>query len=66
MSHTSTPIVFVVDPDPSVRESLELLVRAAGWRAETFCICARIPRLSAICWSFLSHHGRNSSGPQWS
>jgi FixJ family two-component response regulator len=36
MSHTSTPIVFVVDPDPSVRESLELLVRAAGWRAETF------------------------------
>ena len=36
MSQTSTPIVFVVDPDPSVRESLELLVRAAGWRAETF------------------------------
>jgi len=36
MSHTSTPIVFVVDSDPSVRESLELLVRAAGWRAETF------------------------------
>ena len=36
MSHTSTPIVFVVDSDPSVIESLELLVRAAGWRAETF------------------------------
>src|SRR5271154_4314019 len=36
MSNTSTPIVFVVDSDPSVRESLELLVRAAGWRAETF------------------------------
>jgi FixJ family two-component response regulator len=36
MSHASTPIVFVVDSDPSVRESLELLVRAAGWRAETF------------------------------
>jgi FixJ family two-component response regulator len=36
MSHAFTPIVFVVDPDPSVRESLELLVRAAGWRAETF------------------------------
>jgi FixJ family two-component response regulator len=36
MSHASSPIVFVVDPDPSVRESLELLVRAAGWRAETF------------------------------
>jgi FixJ family two-component response regulator len=26
----------VVDSDPSVRESLELLVCAAGWRAETF------------------------------
>jgi FixJ family two-component response regulator len=36
MSLASTPIVFVVDSDPSVRESLELLVRAAGWLAETF------------------------------
>ena len=36
MSHSSTPIVFVVDSDPSVRESLELLIRAAGWQAETF------------------------------
>jgi FixJ family two-component response regulator len=31
-----SPIVFVVDDDISVRESLELLLRAAGWRAETF------------------------------
>src|SRR5690349_13538542 len=30
------PIVFVVDDDVSVRESLELLLRSAGWRAETF------------------------------
>jgi FixJ family two-component response regulator len=36
MSNASTPIVFVVDSDPSVRESLELLIRAAGWQAETF------------------------------
>jgi FixJ family two-component response regulator len=36
MSYVSTPIVFVVDSDPFVRESLELLIRAAGWRAETF------------------------------
>jgi FixJ family two-component response regulator len=36
MSDAFTPIVFVVDSDPSVRESLELLVCAAGWRAETF------------------------------
>jgi FixJ family two-component response regulator len=31
-----TPIVFVVDDDVSVRESLELLVEEAGWQAETF------------------------------
>jgi FixJ family two-component response regulator len=36
MSDAFTPIVFVVDSDPSVRESLEQLVRAAGWQAETF------------------------------
>jgi FixJ family two-component response regulator len=29
-------IVFVVDDDVSVRESLELLLRAAGWQPETF------------------------------
>ena len=29
-------IVFVVDDDISVRESLELLIRSAGWRPETF------------------------------
>lgn len=28
--------VFVVDDDVSVRESLELLIRFAGWRPETF------------------------------
>jgi FixJ family two-component response regulator len=31
-----TPIVFVVDDDVSVRESLEALIRCAGWLAETF------------------------------
>jgi FixJ family two-component response regulator len=35
MSH-ATPIVFVVDDDISVRESLELLIRSAGWEPETF------------------------------
>jgi FixJ family two-component response regulator len=29
-------VVFVVDDDVSVRESLDLLIRAAGWRPETF------------------------------
>jgi FixJ family two-component response regulator len=32
----STPVVFVVDDDVSVRESLEALIRDAGWQAETF------------------------------
>jgi FixJ family two-component response regulator len=31
-----TPIVFVVDDDVSVRESLELLISTAGWQPETF------------------------------
>jgi FixJ family two-component response regulator len=30
------PTVFVVDDDVSVRESLEMMVRMAGWRPETF------------------------------
>ncbi len=30
------PIVFVVDDDVSVRESLELMIRCAGWQPETF------------------------------
>lgn len=32
----ATPIVFVVDDDVSVRESLELLLRFAGWQTEIF------------------------------
>ena len=32
----TTPIVFIVDDDISVRESLELLIQVSGWRAETF------------------------------
>lgn len=30
------PLVFVVDDDVSIRESLELLIEFAGWQAETF------------------------------
>ena len=30
-----TPVVFVVDDDVSIRESLELLIRHAGWQPET-------------------------------
>jgi FixJ family two-component response regulator len=35
MSH-ATPIVFIVDDDISVRESLEALIRCGGWQPETF------------------------------
>jgi FixJ family two-component response regulator len=44
MSH-ATPIVFVVDDDVSVRESLELMISSAGWQPETF----------ASAREFLSH-----------
>jgi FixJ family two-component response regulator len=40
-----TPVVFVVDDDVSVRESLEALIRFAGWRVEVF----------ATAREFLSH-----------
>ena len=32
----AAPIVFIVDDDISVRESLEEQIRSAGWQAETF------------------------------
>jgi FixJ family two-component response regulator len=33
---TATPIVFIVDDDVSVRQSLEGLINNEGWQAETF------------------------------
>ena len=49
----STPAVFVVDDDASVRESLELLLRCVGWRVETFAsaqeFLARPPANCASC-----------------
>jgi FixJ family two-component response regulator len=35
-SPRATPVVFVVDDDISVRESLELLLRCEGWQPEIF------------------------------
>jgi FixJ family two-component response regulator len=32
----ATPIVFIVDDDVSVRESLELLISSVGWKPEMF------------------------------
>ena len=37
----ATPIVFVVDDDVSVRESLELLIESVGWQAQTFASAQR-------------------------
>jgi FixJ family two-component response regulator len=52
MSH-ATPIVFVVDDDISVRESLELLIRCAGWQPETFAsaqaFLSRAPATTPSC-----------------
>ena len=36
LSMLDVPIVFVVDDDISVRDSLELLIRSAGWEPELF------------------------------
>ena len=49
-----TSIVFVVDDDVSVRESLELLIRSAGWRAETFSVRTGLPVTTARACSVLS------------
>ena len=49
----ATPVVFVVDDDVWVRESLELLIGCAGWRVETFAsahdFLARPPVDCASC-----------------
>ena len=47
-----TPIVFVVDDDVSVRESLELLISTAGWQPETFASASEFlsrPRATVPC-----------------
>jgi len=46
------PIVFVVDDDVSVRESLELLISSAGWHVETFASAHEFlsrPRAAVPC-----------------
>lgn len=46
----TTPVVFVVDDDVSVRESLEALIRFAGWQVEVFATAQDFlahPRIAA-------------------
>jgi hypothetical protein len=49
-----TSVVFVVDDDVSVRESLELLIGTAGWRPETFAsaqeFLSALALLSLAAW----------------
>jgi FixJ family two-component response regulator len=49
----ATPFVFVVDDDVSVRESLELLIRSAGWQPRAFAsaqeFLSRPRALAASC-----------------
>jgi FixJ family two-component response regulator len=47
-SDESTPVVFVVDDDVSVRESLELLILSAGWQPETFASAEEFLERSAV------------------
>jgi FixJ family two-component response regulator len=53
VSHAATPIVFVVDSDMSVRESLELLIRCESWQPKAFVSAreffARPPALVPNC-----------------
>ena len=42
----ATALVFVVDDDVSVRESLELLIVSAGWQPETFASAQEFLRRS--------------------
>ena len=47
-----TPVIAIVDDDPSVREGLESLIRSAGWRVETFASAQEFlarPRAEAPC-----------------
>jgi FixJ family two-component response regulator len=55
----SMPVVFVVDDDISVRESLELLIRYAGWKCETFASATEFlarPRVAAPSCLVLDVH----------
>ncbi|GAB2923947.1 response regulator transcription factor [Paraburkholderia jirisanensis] len=36
MQNNDAPVVYVVDDDPSVRTSLDLLLRSVGWQVQTF------------------------------
>ena len=60
----ATPIVFVVDDDVSVRESLELLIGCAGWQAEIFASAQEFLSRPRVRCSQLPDARRDASGSQ--
>jgi FixJ family two-component response regulator len=65
LSSATTPIVFIVDDDISVRESLESLVLSGGWQAETFASAKDFldrPRVVAPSCLILDVHLPDLSG----
>jgi FixJ family two-component response regulator len=63
----ANPVVFVVDDDISVRESLELLIRTEGWQAETFASANEFldqPRAAVPCCLVLDISMPGCSGLQ--
>ena len=64
VSHAG-PIVFVVDDDVSVRESLELLISSAGWQPETFASAQEFLARPASPCPKLPGARRRTAGLQW-
>jgi FixJ family two-component response regulator len=62
MSHPTTPVVFVVDDDASVRQPLELLIRSAGWEPQLFAFARDfLARPRALAASCLVLEGRSAN-----
>jgi FixJ family two-component response regulator len=60
-----TPIVFIVDGDTAMRNSLESLIRAAGWRVAAAATAEEFlarPRAATPCCLLLEQHLPGSSG----
>jgi hypothetical protein len=61
----ATPIVFIVDDDISVRESLEPLIRHEGWQPETFATAEAFlarPQVPVPSPSYSSHSRDSQMG----
>jgi FixJ family two-component response regulator len=60
-----SPTVFVIDEDASVRRSLEIVIRGAGWQPEVFASAREFlmqPRSAAPCCVILSLSAADPNG----